>query len=126
MEMSERDLSALDKMSEIRKESLIAALDSVTWYNGLAEYVMKWKTDCPKVNGTIVSEESYCCGEIDSVIYDQLQIIWMIFVELFGDCGTSPRSGWIEDVDGFCKFIDDITVTHREHEEALKGGQHES
>ena len=123
MKMSEKDLSALNKMSEISKESLIAALDSVTWYNGLAEYVMKWKTDCPKVNGTIVSEESYCCGEIDSVIYDQLQVIWMICVELFGDYGTSPRSGWIEDVDGFCKFIDDITALQRDYDER-KGGQH--
>ena len=117
MKMSEKDLSALNKMSEISKESLIAALDSVTWYNGLAEYVMKWKTDCPRVNGTIWRDETYCCGEIDSVIYDQLQVIWMICVELFGDYGTSPRSGWIEDVDGFCKFIDDITALQRDYDE---------
>ncbi len=114
---------------KVNTENLISALDSVTWYNGLAEYVTKWKTDCPRVEGTLVPEESYCCGEIDSVIYDQLQVIWMICVELFGDYGTSPRLGWIEDVDGFCEFIDDITALQRDYDERegiTRGGQHES
>lgn len=109
-------------------ENMVHALDSVTWYNGLAEYVMKWKTDCPRVNGTIVPDETYCCGEMDSFIYDQLQVIWMICVELFGDCGTSPRTGWIEDEEGFCKFIDDITNLKQDHdrtEAMMNGGQDE-
>lgn len=101
-------------------DNMVHALDSVTWYNGLAEYVMKWKTDCPRVNGTIVADETYCCGEMDSFIYDQLQVIWMICVELFGDCGTSPRSGWIEDVDGFYEFIDKITTLQRDYDEREK------
>lgn len=112
----------------ITAKAMVNAMDSVTWYNGLAEYVMKWKTDCPRVKGTIVRDETYCCGEVDSPIYDQLQVIWMICVELFGDCGTSPRSGWIEDEEGFCKFIDDITALQRDYDERdgkTEGGQHE-
>ena len=110
-------------------ENMVYALDSVTWYNGLAEYVAKWKTDCPRVNGAIVRDETYCCGEVDSPVYDQLQVIWMICVELFGNCGTSPRTGWIEDEEGFCKFIDDITNTQQEHdrtEAIMEGGQSEN
>lgn len=115
-------------MRNVNTENLISALDSVTWYNGLAEYVMKWKTDCPRVNGTIVADETYCCGEMDCFIYDQLQVIWMICVELFGNCGTSPRTGWIEDEEGFCKFIDDITALQRDYDERewkTEGGQDE-
>jgi hypothetical protein len=41
----------------------------------------------------------------------------MIAVELFGDCGTSPRYGWIVDVDGFKKWVLDITKTYRDYEE---------
>ena len=98
-------------------ENMVSALDNVTWYNGLAEYVAKWKTDCPKVGNTLISDETYCCGEMDCTIFDQLQVIWMICVELFGNCGTSPRRGWIEDIDGFNWFIDSITRLWREEEE---------
>ena len=48
--------------------------------------------------------------------YEQFQVIWMILVELFGNCGTSPRSGWLEmkNKDRIIKFIDSITRTSRE------------
>ena len=41
----------------------------------------------------------------------------MIAVEMFGSCGTSPRYGWIEDIDGFRQFCLDITETWRGSEE---------
>ena len=40
----------------------------------------------------------------------------MIAVLLFGDYGTSPRSGWITDINGFKSFIDEITKLYREAE----------
>ena len=42
--------------------------------------------------------------------YGQLEIIWMFLVLLFGEYGTSPRSGWIDEdnFDELKEFIDEI------------------
>lgn len=95
-------------------EALLDALDSVTWYNGLAEDVYAWKS-LPVVHGTILCPAGVFPDDCRS---SQLEVIWMICVELFGDYGISPRSGWIKDVKGFRDFIDRITTTEREDEEA--------
>lgn len=42
---------------------------------------------------------------------DNLAPVWVLCVNLFGDYGTSPRFGWIEDIDGFRRFIEIITYT---------------
>ena len=104
---------------EMRLEKLINALDSITWYNGLAEIIVEWKDEhyfdarTYGLNWNWDTFESY-----DQETRSQLQVIWMICVELFGNYGTSPRSGWIEpeNKDDFYKFIDDITETYREYE----------
>lgn len=36
-------------------------------------------------------------------------LIYEICVYMFGDYENTPRTGWIEDVDEFCEFIDNIT-----------------
>lgn len=99
-------------------ERLINALDSITWYNGLAEIIVKWKDE------HYFDESAYGLSwnwntfeNYNPETRNQLQIIWMICVELFGEYGTSPRSGWIEpeSKDDFYKFIDDITETYREY-----------
>ena len=98
------------------EERLLDALDSVTWYNGLAPYVFNWMFVKPtKSTGYIFTPNGYLSdgGEEEC----QLQVLWMIAVELFGDCGTSPRSGWIEDVDGFREWCLRITRTWRSSEE---------
>ena len=102
------------------KDKFLNALDSVTWYNGLAEYVFKWfflEPDvCEKINyQQIACPDNYCmdCSIEDNYAYHQLQVLWMIAVEMFGDCGTSPRFGWIEKVDEFRKWILDITAEWR-------------
>ena len=52
-------------MTHLIIENVIEALDSITWYNGLAEYVIRWKDECPKMGDWLVREETYCCGEFD-------------------------------------------------------------
>lgn len=89
-------------MNDIEVYDFINALDAVTCYNGLAESILKWK-DAP-----IKGEAPYQSIAIQTSD-EQEEIIYMIAVELFGDYGTSPRSGWIEDIDGFYDFIDRIT-----------------
>lgn len=106
----------------ISSEELIYALNSVTWYNGLAEIIVKWKdpsyfeNDCyGDLSWNLETFNSY-----DMQTRAQLQVIWMICVSLFGDYGTSPRSGWIEQKEDFYRFIDDITETYRDHVERQK------
>lgn len=88
-------------------KGLIGFLNCITWYNGLAPAILKWKDVCVEDNLPYVRcpEETY-----DN---SQLQIIWMIMVYLFGDYGTSPRSGWIlkENKEAFDIFINLICTT---------------
>lgn len=89
-------------------EELLDALDSVTWYNVIGEDIRAWK-DLPIDDGG-----SICCPH-ELIAHDNSkEVIWMICVCLFGDYGTSQRSGWIENVEGFKAFIDEITKTERE------------
>lgn len=82
------------------------ALQSVVWYNGLYEELLKWKEVKPKRDIVTI--------DVDD---PQLQVFWMIAVELFGDYGTSPRTGWINDIEGFHKWIDDMCYDYFEAKE---------
>jgi hypothetical protein len=96
---------------------LLKALDCVTWYNCYAEDILKWKEEGYLENdGYILSWDWDKFDQLPKEEQIALQIIWMICVSLFGDYGTSPRSGWIlmENKEAFFKFIDDITTTYRE------------
>lgn len=86
---------------------IIDALDLVVWYNGMGEDVSEWKVLPTNKYGSINRPDN-------SMGNDQLEMLWMICVCLFGNYGTSPRSGWIEDVEAFRKFVDAITKTDRE------------
>lgn len=101
-----------------------SALDSVTWYNGLAEYVLRWKQDALawKQDELAVSESKYERFSVDCTTYGveepddrvlyQLQVLWMIAVDKFGDYGISPRTGWIENISLFVLWCDEITQTY--------------
>lgn len=107
---------AWEAARKMASEAFIDALDGVVWYNGLGEHVLKWKTYDQNSTEFIYPYRMYIHKEIDRSDYDQLLVIWMICVLLFGDYGTSPRTGWINDWDGFYEFIDKITATYREDE----------
>lgn len=94
-----------------------SALDSVTWYNGLAEYVLRWKQDALAISESgykffSVDSTTYSAEERDARIFYQLQVLWMIAVDKFGDYGTSPRTGWIENISLFVLWCDEITQTY--------------
>lgn len=101
-------------------EAIVDALDSVTWYNGLAEYVYRWTLPgagyLKRPNGTGYLTRTRA-EDLDPRGEGQLEVIWMICVNLFGDYGTSPRSGWIEKEEEFYAFCKEITTTWRESEE---------
>lgn len=107
-------------MKGLNVAALIDALDSVTWYNGLAEVVAKWAElpeEGPEDFKTIGPIFDYGAAEVSTSQIDyirtreSLQILWMICVSLFGEYGTSPRYGWIVDITGFKEFIRGITKT---------------
>lgn len=93
------------------------ALDSITWYNGLAPVVFSWIE--LKDNGySIGCPNNYGApGDWSEKAINQLQVFWMLAVDMFGEYGTSPRFGWITDVAGFRKWILDITKIWRSSEE---------
>lgn len=97
--------------------SLLDALDGVTWYNGLAEEVFGWTflpTEGQEDRKIITFPRSVNPMNPDG---QQLEVIWMIAVILFGDYGMSPRTGWIEDIEGFREFCQDITMTWKDKKE---------
>ena len=98
------------------KEQLIYALNSVVWYNGIAEDILEWKKIQPSETTGYILPDYY---KYDGQLKEWLEMFWMISVMLFGDYGTSPRSGWIEKKEEFYKFIDDITEIYRNSDEYL-------
>lgn len=80
---------------------MMDALKDVVRYNGLSDLLKVWvsRGDKDYENGYKYGMKYvHCqCNPIeDKYSYGQLELIWMLCVILFGDYGTSPRSGWIE------------------------------
>lgn len=94
--------------------NFIDALDSIVWYNDLGEIVLSWKYKKPDMTGYITPDYRDKGYDIETVT--SLEFIWMIAVLMYGDYGTSPRSGWIKDCPDFQSFIYSITRTYRENE----------
>lgn len=84
------------------KTKLYEALENVIWYDGHYEWLKDLRNDLenyddllyPIPEGMEWHTEQHC--------------IWMLLVGMFGDWGTSIRTGWIEDFEGCIKFIDKI------------------
>lgn len=96
------------------ENKFLSVLDSIVWYNGIGEIVLQWKDKEPNISGYISPD--YFDKDYDVETKSDLEFIWMVAVLLFGDYGTSPRSGWIRDISEFKNFIMAITKTYRESE----------
>lgn len=113
---------------------LLRALHSWFWYNGLLDQVddewvdfekdgecftrPKYDEDClilklisilrETENETLTFhylKEKY---NIDVYYDEELNVLWLLLVEMFGNCGTSPRSGWIEKRKECADFLETI------------------
>ena len=103
---------------------LIEAMDSVTWYNGLAEKILEWKkpgvVDVSKDGTHLFGPKlQKWFGLLERGDQAQIQVFWMIGILLYGNYGTSPRTGWIDDWDGFMRFLDAITAYYQESVEEM-------
>lgn len=88
---------------------IIEALNSIVWYNGIYDFLEDVKNGVSKCNIGYYNH-TYPMGE-------QEQIFWMLLVLLFGDYGTSPRSGWLEmeHKEEILDFIDRLTTIDGEY-----------
>ena len=77
-------------MKNITKDDLLNALDSVIWYNNDYDTIKLWMEALKNPTSNVVYRP-------DTTNDAGLEVLWMICVELFGDYGTSPRGGWIDD-----------------------------
>lgn len=89
------------------ENELIVALRTALRYNGLNERVKEWAELGPNKYRVITFINQYDWKNMDEG-EGQLQLVWMMCVLLFGDYGTSPRFGWIEDVKGFKEFCEKL------------------
>ena len=80
------------------------AIATALWYNDLLGTVESWADLQPNKYKQIT--EPYFDMDIEPEFKAQLQIVWMILVMLYGEYGTSPRFGWIENIHGFRAFIE--------------------
>ena len=94
-------------------EEIRDALDSVVWYNGYWDTVKEWIDDL-ELLGETFGEASYRPKPITS---EGLEVLWMICVLLFGNYGTSPRSGWIEKTKECREFLIWLTKYTKVYEE---------
>lgn len=127
---------------------LLDALHSWFWYNGLLEknsdelirfenisrpkydencLILKLISILRETEDDILTlsslEEKY---NIDMSSTDkELNVLWILLVEMFGDCGTSPRTGWIEKRKDCADFLETI-VEIEELRYKLKGTDNES
>lgn len=99
------------------EQDYIDALSSIIVYNGLGNYILSWMKLRPQQNSfgleipSISPPENYGAESPEDI--SQLQIIWMIAVMLFGNFGTSPRYGWIDEIEEFERWILNITDDYR-------------
>lgn len=127
---------------------LLDALHSWFWYNGLLEknsdeligfenisrpkydencLILKLISILRETEDDILTlsslEEKY---NIDMSTTDkELNVLWILLVEMFGNCGTSPRTGWIEKRKDCADFLETI-VEIEELRYKLKGTDNES
>ena len=91
---------------------LFDALESIVWYNGHYEWLKELREvllELPKGKNYLIPPHIKW--------HTEEHVIWMLLVGMFGDWGTSVRSGWIQDVQGCIEFIDAICKPSLEAEE---------
>ena len=129
-------------MKNYNKE-LINALHSVFWYDGLLEQEddewvdfngisrPKYKEDCIinkliwELRNKKTTYNFYTLSDIDELCDDfvfprEFNVIWMMLVEMFGSCGTSPRTGWIERREECAEFLETVVQAEELYYEEVK------
>lgn len=96
-------------------ESMYETLKSIVAYNGHSQ----WLKEIIKALEEKKKEKysNYCIPLPTSEWHTEKHTIWMLLVGMFGDWGTSIRSGWIEQYDDCIEFIESLIREDEEEEE---------
>lgn len=95
-------------------------LDVAVWHSDLSEYVQRWKRTSHALDDKDCLYAKDAFRDVDKEHYPQLEMLWMIAVEKFGDFSGSPKFGWIDDLDKFELWCDEITHTYRIHKSTIE------
>ena len=79
---------------------LYEALTDIVWYDNHSDWL---REACSELEKAKKEGTNYCIPDIEW--HTEMHTIWMLLTGMFGDWGTSIRSGWIEDIDGCIEFI---------------------
>ena len=85
------------------EETLFEALKNIVWYDGHYVWLKELRDDLEKFSD---NTRFYSCPIDTNLWHTEKHTIWMLLVGVFGDWGTSIRSGWIEKVPECIEFID--------------------
>lgn len=123
----------MSKINDYNKK-MLDALHSVFWYEGLLEQDKDEWVDFRKSNSeyafsrpkyadncflvmfikTLKEHNGFFTFTDVEKISDGFQwqtrhtVIWQMLVEMFGSCGTSPRTGWIENCKECAEFLEQV------------------
>ena len=88
--------------------TLFDALESIVWYNGHYVWLKELRDELVARKNETEFRFNYCCPLDTAEWYTDKHAIWMLLVGMFGDWGTSIRSGWIENLDACIEFINEL------------------
>jgi hypothetical protein len=103
-------------MTDISLATMLKAIDGIVWYNCLGELLLEVVKDLDKAIADGKTQYIYPDEIFDfekNNLPGDLQAVWMTCVEQFGDYGTSPRYGWINDLKGCRAYLLAVTYTYR-------------
>lgn len=89
-------------------EKVKYAFGSIAWYNGHSEWL------CEMADKLESKESGFFSSPGDMVWLTDRHALWMMLVGMFGNWGTSIRSGWIEDTKAAAAFIREATQEFRD------------
>jgi hypothetical protein len=84
------------------------ALESIIWYDGHYEWLRTMRDDMEDLLKSDDKYVNYCYPFDTTEWHSEKHTIYMLLVGMFGDWGTSIRSGWIEDIEGCVAFINAV------------------
>ena len=90
------------------RDKIFDALESIIWYDGHYGWLKEMRDDMENLLKTGDKYVNYPIPFDTSEWHTERHTIYMLLVGMFGDWGTSIRSGWIEDIKGCIEFIDAI------------------
>ena len=108
----------MGKWENIKEGSLEHSLQLIIWYDGWEEWLRGIQEDMKILNeDKKVSEYKSYRPEIElNEWHTEKHTIWMLLVGMFGEWGTSIRSGWIEKYkfNDCIEFIEEMILEREE------------